>query len=452
MKTCSNCGKEIEPAAKFCTNCGTPTDGVSEPLAVGGILLRHQDASDPSNTEQSPGQSDPGATIRTAGLVILAILFVGGIVAMINGSAQTEIVSEWDERVVTNAGLGWIEFGSALVAAAGSFLLPLLSFAAWKTSKHRCQQAKRVLDGDSEAGSVHFSAAQLVGSVKGWAAWWRFLSFLNLFGFVLCTLIELCGETKTLCVMWGQNLDPTVLFAPMISVGIFMCFWAICLMEHVEEAHKIARKLQIHARGDVGKWKGKQIQSIVDGMVSIPGKPFLAGKFQTTQAQWEAVTGKAPSEHEGDELPVENVSWDDCQEFLKILNELPAAKGSRLVFRLPTAEEWEFACRAGATGDYCRLPDGTEISEYTLDEVAWYSDDTGPHPVGRKKPNAFGLFDMHGNVWEWTSSEDGENNRICLGGSFFSTAETCKSSNRIGASPSDRYSARGFRIFAEKVV
>ena len=165
-------------------------------------------------------------------------------------------------------------------------------------------------------------------------------------------------------------------------------------------------------------------------MVRIPGKDYWMGKFQVTQAQWEAVMGENPSEweavmgvnpseFEGAENPVENVSWDDCQEFLEKLNAQPAAKASGLVFRLPEEDEWEYACRAGAEGDYCKLADGTEIEEETLDEVAWFSDnsDGTTHPVGRKKPNAFGLYDMHGNVEEWTATADGEN-RVTRGGSW----------------------------------
>ena len=106
-------------------------------------------------------------------------------------------------------------------------------------------------------------------------------------------------------------------------------------------------------------------------MVRIPGKDYWMGKFQVTQAQWEAVMGVNPSEFEGADNPVENVSWDDCQAFLEKLTAHPAARASGLVFRLPTEEEWETACRAGSTNDYCRLADGTEITEATLGRVAW---------------------------------------------------------------------------------
>ena len=184
-------------------------------------------------------------------------------------------------------------------------------------------------------------------------------------------------------------------------------------------------------------------------MVSIPGKAFLMGKFLVTQAQWEAVTGENPSEFNGAENPVERISWDDCQTFLEKLNALPVAKGAGLVFRMPTAEEWEFACRAGATGDYSKLADGREITKKTLGEVAWFNANSRnrTHPVGQKKPNAFGLYDMHGNVWERTSTEFC-GNRVDLGGAWDSSPWICVSDGRNWASPFARYNDLGLRLCA----
>ena len=390
---------------------------------------------------------DPGADVRTDGLILFALLFFGGIVAIISGAADR---SSW-ENVVTKAGRQKMALGSALATVAGSFLLPLLSFAAWKTSKHRCQQAKRILNGDTEVAPVRFSAEQLAGSVEGWGSCWMVLSVLSIVGFVLCTLIEIFGEAESWVVLLGARLDPTVLFGSMIQVGLFMYLWGKCLSEQGEEAKELARKLKAHARGDAGEWKRRQIQSVVDGMVSIPGQHFLVGKFQVTQAQWEAVMETTPSEHEGDDLPVENVSWDDCQAFLKKLNALPSVKDSGLKFRLPTEEEWEYACRAGATGDYCRLVDGTEITETTLGQVAWFDENSGnkTQPVGQKQPNAFDLYDMHGNVWEWTSTADGES-FVARGGSWGSVAGSCESSYRRSDPTSYHFLNLGFRLCADR--
>ena len=144
-------------------------------------------------------------------------------------------------------------------------------------------------------------------------------------------------------------------------------------------------------------------------MVPIPGKDYLMGKFTVTQAQWEAVMGRRNRFffEKGAEIPADRICMKDCQKFLAKLNALPAAKKSGVFFRLPTDDEWEFACHAGATNGYCKLADGTEITKDTLTEVAWFftrGTNGAKHPVGQKKPNAFGLHDMLGNVWEWTSS------------------------------------------------
>ena len=107
-----------------------------------------------------------------------------------------------------------------------------------------------------------------------------------------------------------------------------------------------------------------------------------------------------PSGFKGDDNPAEGVSWDDCQKFLDKLNAIPEVKASGLKFCLPRETEWEYACRAGGTGAYYRLADGSEVTADTLGNVAWYDGNSGntTHPVGQKMPNAFGLYDMLGNA------------------------------------------------------
>jgi formylglycine-generating enzyme required for sulfatase activity len=125
-------------------------------------------------------------------------------------------------------------------------------------------------------------------------------------------------------------------------------------------------------------------------------RPFYLGKYEVTQEQWHAVMGSNPSQLKDPRNPVENVSWNDCQEFLKKLNS--SVKGR--YFRLPTEAEWEYACRAGSTTAYYFGDSASELGNY-----AWYLENAEhkPHPVGQKKPNAWGLYDMHGNVCEWCS-------------------------------------------------
>ena len=226
------------------------------------------------------------------------------------------------------------------------------------------------------------------------------------------------------------------------------------------------------ARG-CGADAGDPVERLVADMVPIPGRDYRMGKFEVTQAQWEAVMGENPSYHKGANDPVECVSWNDCQAFLEKLNAHPAARASGLVFRLPTEEEWELACRAGSTNGYCRLADGTEITAATLGRVAWFNENILPRPrwlygclgfveefvdlhihdvnwtespthrpVGRKEPNAWGLHDMHGNVWEWTETPVN-----CGGGGYYPSGD-CESSRREWNDPDLRDYSLGFRLCA----
>lgn len=202
-------------------------------------------------------------------------------------------------------------------------------------------------------------------------------------------------------------------------------------------------------------------------------RSFEMGKFEVTQAQWEAVMGSNrdahaepekenaaqgepaaganPSQFKGSTLPVENVSWEEVQQFLRHLNKLD----SRHTYRLPTEAEWEYACRAGGTKDYGG----------NLDAVAWYRANSGDQtrPVGRKQPNAWGLYDMHGNVMEWVQDWYGPNYyrngsvtdpqgpgsgsyRVYRGGSWYGSAADCRASFRGFDFPGNRYYSLGLRL------
>lgn len=204
---------------------------------------------------------------------------------------------------------------------------------------------------------------------------------------------------------------------------------------------------------------------------------FYMGRYEVTQAQWQAVMGSNPSEFKGDNLPVEQVSWNDAQKFIQKLS----AMNDGYIYRLPSEAEWEYACRAGATGDYAG----------NLDSMAWYANNSGrafidadaifhtassyetpmrengdqPHPVGQKQPNGFGLYDMHGNVWEWCEDRYHENyngaptdgsawesgggqDRVIRGGSWYSRAEELRSSYRYRWDTDSFRSYFGFRVVA----
>jgi formylglycine-generating enzyme required for sulfatase activity len=125
-------------------------------------------------------------------------------------------------------------------------------------------------------------------------------------------------------------------------------------------------------------------------------KPFYMGKHEVTREQWEAVMGNSPNKSKGVRNPMETVSWDDCQKFFDKLNVKAGGQGGK--FALPTEAQWEYACRAGSATKFCFGDDASQLGEY-----AWFraNSEFKMHPVGEKKPNAWGLYDMHGNVWEW---------------------------------------------------
>ncbi len=188
-------------------------------------------------------------------------------------------------------------------------------------------------------------------------------------------------------------------------------------------------------------------------MVKLPSGLYM-GKYEVTQAQWDALMEIDPSYFKGGDLPVERISWEDCNVFLARLNGLDSVKASGFTFSLPTEKDWEYACRAKSKGDYCRLVDGTEVAKETLGTVAWYKDfskkwEDRPLPVGQKEPNAFGLYDMHGNVWEWTSSPLG-GKYVFRGGSWFELPAECTAVVRRYEPPDYSYYALGFRLAARR--
>jgi formylglycine-generating enzyme required for sulfatase activity len=186
-------------------------------------------------------------------------------------------------------------------------------------------------------------------------------------------------------------------------------------------------------------------------------KPFYMEKYEVTQEQWKKVIGANPSTFKTANNPVEMISWDDSQGFLRKLNALGKERGQ---FRLPTEAEWEWACRAGTRTRFCSGDDDEALTGY-----AWFDANSAnsTHPVGTRKPNAWGLYDMHGNVWEWCADWYGEDdytksprhdptgpitgsNRVSRGGSWFNYSEGCRSSYHGFYTPTKGTPCVGFRM------
>lgn len=197
---------------------------------------------------------------------------------------------------------------------------------------------------------------------------------------------------------------------------------------------------------------------------------FQIGKYEVTQEEWQAVMGSNPSYFKGDSLPVEQVSWEDCQEFILKLNALTGKR-----FRLPTEAEWEYAARGGNRSRGYKYAGSNDI-----DDIAWFWKNSGnqrlngewsiyeinanncqTHPVGQKSPNELGLYDMSGNVWEWCQDWYGSynssaqtnpigagsgSNRVLRGGCWINNARDCRSSHRIDNAPSYRVDNLGLRL------
>ena len=217
-----------------------------------------------------------------------------------------------------------------------------------------------------------------------------------------------------------------------------------------------------------------ELNKLINNMVYVSGGTFIMGgdessdqtpthsvtlssyyicKYEVTQALWRAVMGSNPSKFKGDDLPVEQVSWNDCQTFINRLNNYTGRN-----FRLPTEAEWEFAARGGNYSRHYKYSGSNYISD-----VAWYCDNSGnrTHPVGTKQANELGLYDMSGNVWEWCSDRYGSYSsysqsnptgatsgfgRVERGGNWCGLARYCCSSHRSYYAPGNSFDDLGLRL------
>jgi formylglycine-generating enzyme required for sulfatase activity len=184
----------------------------------------------------------------------------------------------------------------------------------------------------------------------------------------------------------------------MRTLLIFTLLFAVCF-SYAQDKAKIEKLLDfVKVKGGTFTMGSTEIEDAQPHKVKL--STFYIQKTELTQALWEAVMGSNPSVDKSNELnPVTNVSWNDCQEFIKKLNSITSKK-----YRLPTEAEWEYAARGGKLSKSYKYS-GSD----NLDEVAWYSNTSeNIHPVAQKKPNELGLYDMSGNVWEWCQDYYGE--------------------------------------------
>jgi formylglycine-generating enzyme required for sulfatase activity len=233
----------------------------------------------------------------------------------------------------------------------------------------------------------------------------------------------------------------------------------------MEVTNSIGMKLRLISAGEFmmgsPETESEREDNETQHRVSIT-KPFYLGVTEVTQEQYQTVMGKNPSQFKGPQNPVEKVSWADAVEFCRKLSAMPAEKTAGHVYRLPTEAEWEYACRSGTTTAYGFGDDASRLGDY-----GWFGNsDSSTHPVGEKKPNAWGLYDMHGNVWEWcqdwysaypsgsamdpTGATSGSN-RVLRGGGWSTLARFCLSADRGGSTPENRDDYLGFRVLRSSI-
>ena len=184
---------------------------------------------------------------------------------------------------------------------------------------------------------------------------------------------------------------------------------------------------------------------------------FWMGETPVTQEQWSAVNNANPSYFKGSQHPIESVDWNQAMRFAQQLSKIHPS----LAIQLPTEEQWEYACRAGTEsafndGSACKKPTGRDSS---LEKLGWFDANSKgkTHPVKEKQPNAWGLYDMHGNVWEWCYDhmiddhdrrDDNNAKRVLRGGSWSDRARDCRSAYRVGGRPGFRFQFLGLRLAA----
>ncbi len=250
-----------------------------------------------------------------------------------------------------------------------------------------------------------------------------------------------------------KNSKKKFLYVGLAIVSIVILFFIFNKNE--EQINFLDNQIQmVFVKGGTFQM-GSNIEDDEKPIHSVTVSDFYIGKYEVTQKLWKEIMGNNPSDFKGDNLPVEKVSWNDIQDFLKKLNKKTGKN-----FRLPTEAEWEYAARGGNKSRNYKYSGSNNI-----DDVAWYDNnsDNETHTVGSKKSNELGIYDMSGNVWEWCSdwydgnyySKSPKENptgptagsyRVLRGGSWFSSAKSCRPANRNYNTPDNSNASIGFRF------
>ena len=294
---------------------------------------------------------------------------------------------------------------------------------------------------------------------------------------------RLLGEGNKTCPVCGEVAEVNSLYCPR-------CGWAYIPFstqkldeKRLDTAKRVWTSSITNNKGyeaPVSHELPAPIKELIDNMVKVEGGSFTMGgtkeqgdeafcdekpphkvtlstyhlgRYPITQEQWKAVMGNNPSYFQGERHPVEMVSWDDCQEFVKKLKEMTGMR-----FRLPTEAEWEYAARGGNRGKGYKYSGGN-----LLQQIAWYNENSGgtSHEVGKKSPNELGIYDMSGNIWEWVQDWKGDfseeemtnptgpeagDEKVCRGGGWNREHDRCRVSYRGDDLPDLQYCSLGLRI------
>jgi formylglycine-generating enzyme required for sulfatase activity len=258
---------------------------------------------------------------------------------------------------------------------------------------------------------------------------------------------------------WAKHLKVPVLWTNTIGIRFVLIPPGEFDMGSTTE--EVARFLEEAKAKNLPNWYVDRLPSEAPKHRVRISKPFYLGISEVTQTEYERVMGSNPSKFKGDMTrPVEWVNWDEASAFCRKLGELPPEQTARAAYRLPTEAEWEYACRAGATS---RFSFGENAEALTI--CGWWEGTSQgrTQPVGRLRPNAWGLYDMHGNVWEWChdwwandyygmspredpSGPSAGSQRVGRGGSWGNGASGCRASSRYGHDIGARDESRGFRV------